>query len=78
MGLSSQLKQQVQDLVQPGTSAPFMIVNKMPSDKTIAALSKYGGTVLKSSLPTDVEKEIQEALHGAEQPAVAATCGTPS
>jgi len=78
MGLSSQLKQQVQDLVQPGTSALFMILNKVPSDKTIAALSKYGGTVLKSWLPTDVEKEIQEALHGAEQPAVASTGGTPS
>lgn len=27
-------------------------------------MSKYGGTVLKTSLPKDDEKELQNALHG--------------
>jgi len=40
-------------------------------------LSKYGDTVLKSSLPTDVERKLQEALHGAEQPTLAATGRAP-
>ncbi|WP_204014857.1 DUF1269 domain-containing protein [Virgisporangium aurantiacum] len=42
MRLSSQLEQPVQDRVKPGTSALFMIVNKAPSDKTMAALSRCG------------------------------------
>jgi len=29
-----------------------------------AAESRFGGTVLKSSLSTEQEKELQEALHG--------------
>jgi uncharacterized membrane protein len=28
-------------------------------------MSKYGGTVLKTSLSKDDEKELQDALHGA-------------
>ena len=70
-------QQPVQDLVQPGTSTLCMIVNKAPSDKTTAALSKCG-TVLKSSLPTGIEREVQEGPHGAEQRVVAVTGGTPS
>jgi uncharacterized membrane protein len=31
----------------------------------IAALSKYGGTVLKTSLSTDAEEQLKEALAGA-------------
>jgi uncharacterized membrane protein len=28
------------------------------------ALSKYGGTVLKSSLSNEAQRELQDALHG--------------
>jgi hypothetical protein len=52
-------------MLQPGTSALFMIVEKITTDNAVEALSKYGGTVLKSSLPHDAERQIQEALHGA-------------
>jgi uncharacterized membrane protein len=64
MGLSKEFQQQVRDLVQPGTSALFLIVEKITPDKAIEALSKYGGTVLKSSFPREAEVEIQQALHG--------------
>jgi uncharacterized membrane protein len=64
LGLSEDFQRQVRDMLQPGTSALFMIVDKMTVDKTLEALSAYGGTVLKSSLPKEVEQEIQEALHG--------------
>jgi uncharacterized membrane protein len=30
-------------------------------------MSKYGGTVLKTSLSKDDEKELQDALHGAAE-----------
>ncbi len=55
---------QVREQVKPGTSALFLIVEQMTTDKALAGLSKYGGTVLKTSLSEEDEKELQEALHG--------------
>ena len=37
-------------MLKPGASCLFMIVEKITPDKAIAALSKYGGTVRKTSL----------------------------
>jgi Protein of unknown function (DUF1269) len=33
-------------------------------DKAVEAMSKFGGTVLKTSLSKEGEKDLQEALHG--------------
>ena len=52
------------DMVQPGTSALFLMLEKVTPDKAVEAMSKYGGTVLKTSLSNDDEKELQDALHG--------------
>jgi uncharacterized membrane protein len=30
----------------------------------VEAMSRYGGTVLKSSLSNEAQQELQEALHG--------------
>ncbi len=49
---------------QPGTSALFLMVEKVTPDKAVEAMSKYGGTVLKTSLSKEGEKELQDALHG--------------
>jgi uncharacterized membrane protein len=64
VGIDRRFQQQVRDMVQPGTSALFLIVDKVTPDKAVEALRQYGGTVLKTSLPKDAEREIQEALHG--------------
>jgi hypothetical protein len=32
-------------------------------DKTVQALSKFGGAILKASMPKDVEAQLQEALN---------------
>jgi uncharacterized membrane protein len=69
LDISEAFQRQVRDMLQPGTSALFMIVEKMTTDKALAALSKYGGTVLKTSLSSEAEKELQRALHGSAQPA---------
>jgi uncharacterized membrane protein len=69
-GIDKEFEQQVREQLQPGTSALFLIVEKITPDKAVAALSKYGGTVLKTSLSKDAEAQLQEALHGE---AVAAT-----
>jgi uncharacterized membrane protein len=63
-GINKEFQDQVRDLLQPGTSALFLMVEKVTPDKAVDALSKYGGTVLKTSLSKEGEAELQEALHG--------------
>jgi uncharacterized membrane protein len=62
--IDKQFQDQVRGMVAPGTSALFLMVEKVTPDKAIEAMSKYGGTVLKSSLSKDDEQELQDALHG--------------
>ena len=64
LGIDKGFQQQVRDMVQPGTSALFLVVRKVTPDKAIAALSQFGGTVLKTSLTEDAEEQLQEALRG--------------
>jgi uncharacterized membrane protein len=66
-GIDEEFQNQVRDMLKPGTSALFMVVEQMTTDKALAAVSKYGGTVLKTSLSKEAEKQLQDALHG-EQP----------
>jgi uncharacterized membrane protein len=68
LGISEQFQRQVRDLLRPGTSALFMVVEKMTTDKALAALSKFGGTVLKTSLSEEAERELQAALGGSSIP----------
>jgi uncharacterized membrane protein len=63
-GLDRQFISDVRDMVQPGTSALFLIVEKGIPEKAIEALSRFGGRVLKTSLTHEAEQQIQEALHG--------------
>jgi uncharacterized membrane protein len=68
-GVNKAFQQQVRDMLTPGTSALFLIVEKVTPDKAVEALSQWGGTVLKSSLSKETEMELQEALHGTPMPA---------
>lgn len=63
-GIDQQFQAQVRDLLQPGTSALFLVVDKVTPDKAVEGLGRFGGTVLKSSLSKDAERELQDALHG--------------
>src|SRR3954454_14162114 len=42
-GVDKQFQEQVKDMLQPGTSALFMVVEKVPPDKAVAGLSEFGG-----------------------------------
>jgi uncharacterized membrane protein len=64
--IDQQFQDQVRGMVQPGTSALFLMLEKVTPDKAVEAMSKYGGTVLKTSLSKDDEKELQDALHGGQ------------
>jgi len=62
--IDKEFQDQVRGLVQPGTSALFLMLEKATPDKALEAMSKYGGTVLKTSLSREDEKELQDALQG--------------
>src|SRR6202043_4239948 len=62
--IDKQFQDQVRGMVQPGTSALFLLLEKVTPDKAIEAMSKYGGTVLKTSLTKEGEADLQDALHG--------------
>jgi uncharacterized membrane protein len=63
-GIDAQFQEQVRGMLTPGTSALFLMVEKVTPDKAVEAMSRYGGTVLKTSLSKDGEQELQDALHG--------------
>jgi uncharacterized membrane protein len=64
-GIDKEFQSRIQDMLTPGTSALFLVVEKVTPDKAVEGLSRFGGTVLKSSLSKDAEHELQDALHGA-------------
>ena len=63
-GVNKEFQKQVQDMLQPGTSALFLVLEKATPDKATDALGKFGGKVLKTSLPKDAEAELQAELGG--------------
>jgi uncharacterized membrane protein len=63
-GIDPHFQDQVRGLLAPATSALVTVVGKVTTDKAVKVLSRYGGTVLKSSLPKEAERRLQEALHG--------------
>ena len=63
-GIDQAFQDQVRGMLTPGTSALFLMVEKVTPDKAVEAMSKFGGTVLKTSLSKEGEQQLQEALHG--------------
>jgi uncharacterized membrane protein len=64
--IDKEFQSQVRDMLQPGTSALFLIIEQVTTDKAVEALSRFGGTVLKSNLSKETEQQLQEALHSGE------------
>jgi uncharacterized membrane protein len=65
--IDKQFQDQVRDMLKPGTSCLFLMLEKVTPDKAVEAMSKYGGTVLKTSLSKQDEQELQDALHGGSE-----------
>jgi uncharacterized membrane protein len=60
--IDKEFQQQVRDSLKPGTSALFMVIEHATPDKAIAALSQYGGKVIRTSLSDEDTAKLQEAL----------------
>jgi len=61
-GIDKAFQEQVRDYLKPGTSALFMVIEQVTPDKAIAALSQYGGTVIRTSLSEEDTRDLQAAL----------------
>ena len=61
-GVSNEFRSQCADLLQPGTSALVVLVDQASPEPVIAALQPLGGTVLRTSLSEQAERDLQQAL----------------
>lgn len=64
-GIPDDYIRKIADTIEPGTSALFVLVRKVNPDKVLPELAKYGGTLLRTSLTTEQENRLREALSGA-------------
>ena len=73
-GIDDQFIKDLSASMQPGSSALFVLVRKSTPDKVIPEISKYGGTILRTSLSKETEEQLRQALTvGQVQPAEAQT-----
>ena len=63
-GINRAFQQQVRNMVEPGTSALFLMVDGVTAETALAALSELGGTATMSPLTEEQEVRLLQALHG--------------
>jgi uncharacterized membrane protein len=78
LDIKEDFKNRARDLVQPGSSAIFVVLRKAAPDKFLKGIRPYGGTVLRTSLAPDAEARLMTALHGDDQAAAMPRQRTPS
>lgn len=62
VGINDKFMKDLGAKLGPDTSALFVLVRKATPDKVIAAIQKFGGTILQSSLSHEDEAKLQAAL----------------
>jgi uncharacterized membrane protein len=63
-GVDARFQAEVRDMLQPGTSALFLVVAHGTPARAVDALRRYGGTVLSAALSEEDERQLQLALYG--------------
>ncbi len=61
-GIDADFRDRVQHLIEPGHSAVVFMAAKITEDKFGPAMQPFGGTILKTSLSENQEKELAEEL----------------
>ena len=61
-GVDKKFIQDVSDHLQPGNSALFMVIRAARVDVVLAGLREYPGTIFQTSLPPDLEDQLQKEL----------------
>jgi uncharacterized membrane protein len=63
-GIDERFQKRARELLQPGTSALFLVLEERTPEQTLQALQRFGGTLLKTRLSKDAVQQIQSELHG--------------
>jgi uncharacterized membrane protein len=61
-GVNDEFRSQVQSLLEPGKAAVVIMAAKITEDKFADRMKPYGGTLLKTSLSDEDEKELAHEL----------------
>jgi uncharacterized membrane protein len=62
VGVDDNFMKDLGEKLQPGGAAVFVLVRESTPDKVLPRISQYGGDVIHSSLSTEAEETLQEAL----------------
>jgi len=62
IGITDEFVKEVADILEAGSSAIFLRVNKSLSDSVVDELRKFNGKLLRSSLSVKAEQELLKAL----------------
>lgn len=62
-GIDDKFAKQLSASMPPGSSAIFVLVRRSTPDKVVPEIARFGGTVLRTSLPRETEAKLQEALN---------------
>jgi uncharacterized membrane protein len=62
IGISDEFVKDVASILEPGSSAIFMRIDKTTSESVVDELKKYHGKLLRSSLSIKDEQELSKAL----------------
>lgn len=63
-GVNDAFRGQVQQMLSPGKAAVVVMASKITEDKFADRMAPYGGTLLKTSLSEEDEKELAHELAG--------------
>lgn len=61
-GVSGRFVDEVKETLRPGRSALFLVVRESDSDAVMAALRPFSGDVIQSTLGTEAEDALRQAL----------------
>jgi len=64
-GIDDEFRARVNTMLAPGTAALVVMATQLTEDKFAAALSPYGGQVLRTNLSDEAERELAEEITGA-------------
>ena len=62
LGIDDKFMKELGEQIKPGTAALFLLVRSATADKVVPEMAQLGGTVLKTSLSTEQENQLKEAL----------------
>ena len=62
IGIDDNFMKETAETLTPGQAALCVLVRKVTADKVLPAMAGFGGKVLHTSLTTEQEAKLQEAL----------------